>query len=306
MEDHDTTLWHPWDGTHHHGYDPKSFLNTFGEPLEFHLDTFGEIGFPWRTSEHEEHEGYVWLYTEMRPGETIFNNGGQLPVDTMHYVRKALMQVHTDGTMHHARKRFHSHTYFLEIENRFTGQKGVVYGGGWVDYGWLHTPYKKTRCVLPSDPPGFKDLNQQPYRAVMTRFDGQELVHFWSGLWPNQIVKQFFPDDPQHILGVAWSGLDGREYPDTTHCNEEEYDKVAFPEGSRKFQIFTVAVRNLPSPGSFIGVTDRWGHVVPNDDGGWGVDQVPLWVSAGVPQGIAMLNRPVRQGDNDAAPIMMF
>lgn len=299
---HDPSQWHPYNGDHHHGYDPKGFISIFGEPLATYLAEFGEISFPWRTSAVEEHEGYTWLFTSMRPGETIFNNGGKLPVDSLHYIRHALLQVHTTGDMHHLRKQFHSHYGFFLQENRYTGQQGVVATGGWVDYGSLHAPYKKKLCL--ETPPGHIDLNQPPYRSTQTRFTGKEMVEFWSGLWLNQKVKALFPADPQHILGLAWSTLDAKEYPDESHCMEEAFDKDAFEDGNRRFQLFTIALRNLPI-GPFAGYTDRWGHIIA-PTGTLGVDEVPLVVTSGVPVGEAMLNRPVLHGNETAAPIMQF
>lgn len=305
MPAHDPTKWHPYNGDHHHGYDPKLFLANFGAPLVDYLAQYDEIGYPWATSAVEEHEGYLWLYTAMRPGEVIFNNGGKLPVNELHYVREVLMQVHSDGHAHHLRKRYHSHYAFLRIENRDTGASGVVATGGWVDFGIFHAPYKQKHWPLPSDPPGFTNLNQPPYRSSQTQYRKPgEMVQFWSGLWPNASVMQYFPDAPQHILGVAWSELDAPEYPDPNHADDEEYDQPAVHPGHKRFQIFTTQVRNLPAA-PFVGWTNRYGHVVA-ETGLPGVDQVPLVVTGNVPLEPAMLNRPVQHNNPDAAPIMEF
>lgn len=298
--------WHPFDGTHHHGYDPKTFLPIFGQPLADYLNTYGEIGFPWATSPTEEHEGYLWLYTAMRPGAVDqFNNGGKLPWNTLHYVKHALVQVHTTGEVHHLYKRFHSHYGFFVVENRYTGEQGVVATGGWVDYGIFHAPYKQKHWPLASDPAGFVNLNQQPYRTSQTPYRKVgEMVQFWSGLHVNAAYEKYFNPVPQQILGMAWSELDAPEYPDPQDATNEGKIKPAVMGGHKRFQIFTVALRRLPRA-PFAGWTDRFGYVVP-ESGTPGIDQVPLVVTVGVPEGVAMLNRPVKQNDPTAAPIMEF
>lgn len=303
---HDPLHWHSYDGDHHHGVNPNAYLDLFGSPLYDFLAQYGEIGMPWATSPQEEHEGYIWLYTEMRPGTVDqFNNGGKVPWDKLHYIKHALVKVHTTGDMHHLRKRFHSHYGFFVVEDRNTGAQGVVATGGWADYGIMHAPYKTKHCPLPSDPPGFTNLNQPPYRSTQTAYRKPgELVHFWSGLRPNVSVAKFFPDDPQYLFGLAWNTLDATEYPGVI-CADEMYDKPAVLEGSRQFQLFTLALHNLPAARPFTGWTDRHGHLV-SPTGTPGVDEVPLIISAEVPQGNAMLNRPVKHGDALAAPLMEF
>lgn len=301
---HDPLSWHAWDGTHHHGVDPKQYIEVFGETLSDYLDTYGEIGFPWATSPLEEHEGYIWLYTERQPGEQIFNNGGQLPVNEINPVQAALICVHTTGDLHHLRKRFHSHYGFFLIEARDESSMGVVATGGWADYGIMHTKYKVTHCPLPSDPPGFTNLMQPPYRATTPEFRGGVMMQFWSGLGPNPAFAEYFPDNPNHLMRLAWSTLDATEYPDKNHCADEEYDKTAYLVGNRQFQIFTAALNNLPAA-PFYGWTNRHGHLV-TPTGNPGVDEVPLVVTAGTPAGLSMINRMVRQGDPNVAPIMVF
>lgn len=299
---HDPKIWHPHDGTHHHGYDPKAFLPIFGAPLQNHLNTYGEIGYPWATSPTEEHEGYIWLYTAAKPGGELF----KLPKGTHHYVMHALIQIHATGTMHHFRKRFHSFQAFLVTEHMTTKERGVVMTGGWTDYGICHAPYKAWHYKIPGvDPVGFTNINTSPYRATQTRYDMDGfLVHFWSGLKPQPVAAKYFPEKPQNILGLTWSTHDAKEYPGITTVVDESQDKTAVLDGNRKFQLFTVMLQNLPVA-PFNGFTNRYGHITTLL-GEVGVDKVPLSVSAGVPVGTFILNRDIKHGDPNAAPVMEF
>lgn len=298
---HDKTVWHAFDGTHHHGVNPHGYIPYFGETLINYLSTYGEIGFPWATSATEEHEGYTWLFTSYRgPVDQGKQDFAKLGVNT---IKHALLQIHTTGTMHHLRKRFHSHFGFFIVEDP-NGNQGVVATGGWGDYGIMHNPYKDHHCPLPSDPPGFTNLNQAPYRATQIEFRNNRLVHFWNAQKPLPVVAKYFPDKPANVFGLAWNTLDGLEYPGAD-CGDDTQDKQAVHDGNRQFQIFTLVLDNLPKA-PFNGWTNRFGHLV-TPTGTPGIDEVPLIVTAGTPTNAkAMINRIVKHGDANAAPIMVF
>lgn len=243
---HDPTQWHlpslEPGFRHHHGVNPRAYIEIFGAPLEHFLDTYGEISYPWHTPDENSvygfghHNAYVWLYDQAEPGKcALFNNGGQIPTDDLNCVTDVLMQLHTDGTQAHLRKRFHSHFVFVKVCNQLpgggAGDTCQIYGtGGWVDYGILETPYKQTYCPLVTDPVYFQttppDLNQPPYRTSHTAYRGDTslltdpayllwdelskaaldklpmVVEFWSGLRPNAIQEKAYD------LG------NGKGYPD--------------------------------------------------------------------------------------------
>lgn len=363
---HDIKQWHapsaePGFG-HHHGVNPADYVDIFGEPLSDHLANYGAISYPWNTPDENSyfgyghHTSYVWLYDQARNGCELFNNGGTLPVDTANCITDVLVQVHSDGTQKHLRKRFHSHYVFMRVCEQANGQPvepcGTVATGGWVDYGILETPYKTAWCPLPGVDPATPadgwDLNQFPYRTSMTEYRPEKnlpllfleenrfwdvvaldplplMVQFWSGLRPNFINSapyqiaydppQVYPANmPNYTVGLAWSSLDAWGRVDPVSCADPELDVFLAADGSSAwnnsaFQLFSVMLYQLPAPGPEVGMlrlwTNRWGLPVEGCVNA-SVDCVPLLIGAGVPNGMAIFNRPVQQGDPTAAPILEF
>lgn len=362
---HNPKLWHlPKDEDgwrHHHGVNPNDYVDVFGQPLIDYLTTYGEISYPWNTPDenseygHGHHTAYVWLYDEAKNGCEQYDNDGNPetnpPPDTC--VKAVLIQVHTDGTQAHLRKRFHSHYVFMKVCSKSDPNKcGVVGAGGWEDYGILETPYKTNHCPLSVDPivpTGYVfDLNQPPYRTSMTEYRGNMalltdpdylfwnmidlignsqnrppmVVQFWSGLMPNKAVEEVFdlnngktyPQNmPNQTVGVAWSSLDAWGIVDPINCVDPELDTMYDENGNSSlnntaFQIFTVALYDHPkAPTSGYGLwwTNRWGLLVDGCTVA-STDCVPLYVSAGAPDGAALLNRQVDQGNGNIAPILEF
>lgn len=326
---HNPTAWHfpsNFPGfEHHHGVNPENYIDIFGPTLSSYLATYGTVSYPWHTPDENSmeglghHHGYVWLYDhargdETQPGCELFNNGGNLPTDTLNCVTDVLIELHTDGTQAHLRKRFHSHYVFMRVCDQTLTQCGIVATGGWVDYGILHTPYKKVQCPLPGIDPEVPEgyvfnLDQPPYRTSFVEYRGDRVVQFWSGLHPNQVVADIYPEDPNATVGVAWSTIDAWGYINPEHCDDPAYDVFGVTEGRTElnnslFQIFTIFLYDHP-PAPFVGWTDRWGHVVEGCTQA-DTDCVPFVVTEGVPDGGALLNRPVKQGDPEAAPLLEF
>lgn len=326
---HNLTAWHfpaNFPGfEHHHGVNPADYVDVFGPTLSDYLATYSTISYPWQTPDENSpvglghHHGYVWLYDQARSddpysGCELFNNGGNLPTESLNCVTDVLMELHTDGTQAHLRKRFHSHYLFMRVCDQTLTQCGIVATGGWVDYGILHTPYKTTHCPLPDYDPevpaGYEfDLNQPPYRTSFVEYRGERVVQFWSGLRPNQIIADLYPENPNHTVGVAWSTLDAWGIIDPTDCADPSLDVYGESVGitglnNSLFQIFSIFLYEHP-PAPFVGWTDRWGHVAEGCTEA-GTDCVPFIVTEGVPDGAALLNRPVKQGDPEAAPLLEF
>lgn len=323
--EHQTNVWHPPSSLpgfeHHHGVNPADYVDIFGATLSDYLTTYGSISYPWHTTDENSpvglghHHGYVWLYDHARDGCELFNNGGHLPTETINCITDVLIQIHTDGTQAHLRKRFHSHYVFMRVCDQATlTQCGIVATGGWVDYGILETPYKQAHCPLPDFDPAVPegyvfDLNQPPYRTSQVVWKGNKVVQFWSGLRPNAIVADLYPDSPNYTVGVAWSTLDAWGIIDPAHCADPAYDVLGSTQGisglnNSLFQIWSVQLYEHP-PAPFVGWTNRWGHIVEGCTEA-STDCVPYIVTEGVPDGAALLNRPVKQGDQEAAPYLEF
>lgn len=235
MAGHDVQFWHPPIDepgfAHHHGVNPCEYIEIFGEPLEYHLATYGAISYPWATQDENlyygfgHHNAYVWLYDHAQEGCEFYNQNGALPTDTANCITDVLQILHTDGTQAHLRKRFHSHYAFMRVCAQEDGQPvepcGTAATGGWVDYGILETPYKGAHCPLPGiDPPepeGGFDVNQPPYRTSHIEYRPAnkinllfleenrfwnlldypntgfpDVVQFWSGLRPNPVVGDMY------------------------------------------------------------------------------------------------------------------
>lgn len=347
-----------------HGVNPNDYVSVFGSVLVDYLAKYGEISYPWRTADENleygfgHHTGYVWIYDHVEGGCALFDNDGNPDTNPPpgNCVTDVLVGVHTDGTLAHLRKRFHSHYVFMRACDTATlTQCGIVATGGWVDYGILEVPYKQNHCPLPgfdpAVPPGYMfDLNQPPYRTSMNAYKGNlalltnpdylfwdkidliglsqnrppMAVQFWSGLRPNADVdtqaiydlKNGLPypqNMPNQTLGVAWSSLDAWGIIETASCADPELDVMFDSTGhsalnNTSFQIFTISLYAHPAaPATEFAVywTNRWGLLVEGCTVA-AVDCVPFYVSAGTPDGGALLNRQVDQGNATIAPIHEF
>lgn len=319
--EHDPTQWHPLtqEYGHHHGVNPADYVAVFGEPLQNYLDTYGSISYPWRTpNENDEtgfghHNGYIWLYDQAREGCELFNNGNFPPdvaLASINCITDVLVQLHTDGTQAHMRKRFHSHYAFFRICDQATLTRcGVVASGGWADYGILQAPYKVSHCpIVEFDPePLPPSLDPPPYRASHVEVRGNEIVQFWSGLRAGSINAAAYPHDPNAFFGIAWSSLDAWGPINAEDCANPARDTfVGGDFNNSAFQIFTVMVYDVPSA-PFTGFTDQWGHVLAScPDLNDPLACIPLVISEGTPLGPASLNRSVDNGNPEAAPILEF
>lgn len=321
---HNPTAWHLPSTLpgfeHHHGVNPEEYGDVFGPTLSNYLATYGTISYPWQTPDENSpiglghHRGYVWLYDQARGGCELFNNGGNLPTDSINCITDVLIQLHTDGTQAHLRKRFHSHYVFMRVCEHTLTQCGTVATGGWVDYGILHTPYKTTHCPLPGIDPEVPEghvfnLDQPPYRTSTVEWRPNRVVQFWSGLRPNQIIASLYPDNPNNSVGVVWSTLDAWGIIDPANCADPALDVYGESQGltglnNSLFQIFAVQLYEHP-PAPFVGWTDRWGHVVESCEPNT-TDCVPFIITEGVPDGAALLNRRAKNGDPEAAPLLEF
>lgn len=306
MDQHNTTVWHEASTKpgfeHHHGVNPNEYVTLFGEPLADYLEKYGEISYPWRTLDENSHfgyghhHGYVWVYDKAEGGCELFNNGGKIPVDELNCITDVLMQIHSDGTQAHLRKRFHSHYVFMRVCDQETLSKCRVYGtGGTVDYGILETPYKEAWCPLPDDPVAYTqdnppDLNQPPYRTSAIEVRGYPWWNdeaylfldqvnlepisvpsqFWSGLRPNTIVANDYklndlpyPNNvPNASVGVAWASLDPWGIINPAACGSAELDEFIDETGNSglnntAFVVYTVYLYQHP-PAPVSGFAIYW------------------------------------------------
>jgi hypothetical protein len=150
------------------------------------------------------------------------------------------------------------------------------------------------------------NLNQPPYRTSTVDWRENQVVQFWSGLRPNPIVSDLYPEQPNATVGVAWATLNAWGIIDPAHCDDPTYDVFGVTEGytglnNSQFQIFSIYLYDHP-PAPFVGWTNRWGHVVEGCVEA-ATDCVPFIVTDGVPQGGALLNRRVKR---EFAPILEF
>ena len=114
------------------------------------------------------------------------------------------------------------------------------------------------------------DLNQPPYRANQTA-DRGDLVQYWNGLHPNAIQAQYYPHDPNALIGVAWNSTDTYQVWDVASgCGLASVDAAKTAAAKMvhtsydhsNFNVFEVLV--YPIPGApFVGFVDQWGHVMP-------------------------------------------
>ena len=306
--------WHaPLDAAcmhHHHGDDPRLYASVFDVPGEFDLhlwlDTYGELYQPlWLSSPTESIRGKIWLYVH-----TDVCEFGREPLETA-CITDILVSLHDEGTAAHTVPRLHSAAVVLracaESEGLPVPPCGVLALPGLLsDYGILETPYKLAHCALANDPPGFFDLNQAPYRAIATQDRGFDLVTFWSAAHANANNAEFYPADPNSLVGLVWSNNDAYQVWDVeSGCNlptvEEakaaaELMPVTAYDHSN-FSLFLVAV--YPHPAApFVGWVDVFGHVRPECSAPVGFTGdplntcVPLIITSGFPE-TAIYNIPV-------------
>lgn len=176
---HDDTAWHGlWDGVrgchygHTHNWDPAIVAGLFGQAGAL---VGQEISYPWRTPNEQErkHSGYKYGVNRDLPCE--FDFAGDLA--TSNCVRAFSLQYHShlllDPTV-----RFHS--FFAQglLCTQDGTRCGTMATGGWIDSGFLQSPYKVAHVPLPGiDPPGPVDLNEEPYKAFnRTNWGGVDFV----------------------------------------------------------------------------------------------------------------------------------
>lgn len=307
--EHDVTVWHsPGDG-HHHGADPQT-----SELWNLYLQATGgrEIGYEWLSSPIEnafpypagKHEGFTFL----REDDT---GRPQTPrAEGANYIDAYLLMLHALGNGHEIRGRFHSHYGVFKVSNEDGSKSGYVATGGHADYGILMAPYKQRVVQLPGDPPnwpyGEPEQFKLPYRATLRPTPGRN-IQYWNSQGQGKVAM--YPHRPNHILQVAWSTLDAFMKLDDEHPEDEELDTYLCPDGSCEFngslfQVNAIRLLHLPTQRPFSGFTDVHGHVISASEAG--PNAVPLIITAGVPQGDAILARAFLRGNCDEAPCFEF
>lgn len=305
MSEHKVNEWHKPTYGHHHGSNPRTspLYNLYMQA------TNQEIGYPWQTSPEEnyypypgKHEGFTFLREDDtgRP-QTERAEGAN-------FIDSYLLMVHTLGTPHAIRTRYHSHYGVFTVSNEDKSQVGHIATGGWGDYGLWHNFYKTKVVPLTSDPPdwpyGEKGEFGLPYRARLQP-DGDE-VQFWNS--QGQGRKRQFPHEPNNILQLAWKQLDCWGRPDENDPTNPMKDIYHCPDGTcgfngSLFQVNAIRLINLPSERPFSGYTNVHGHIVDDKYEG---TKVPLIITANVPQGNALLLREFQRGGCNDGPCLEF
>lgn len=314
IENHDVTKWHePTD--HHHGY---SVTDT--EFASLWLEMAGqEIAYPWLSSSTEngypypdgKHEGFKGLYEEDTGCENF--NG-----ITANCIKSYFMLVHTLGTVHAIHTRFHSFALAAMICNE--NQCGKIFTGGVHDYGVLHNQYKETICELPGDHPNYpydtqQGIHQPPYRTGHNTTDKPPTngvnAQFWNSMI-NREQSTYYPHSPNYVFNVTWFGVDAWGYinGDSEGCSDPAQAVNICPDGSceyngSRFQVFEMLIKNLPTQRPFQGFTNVNGQVDMSCTA-TSANCIPLYIEKSVPQGAAILDRQVRQGDCGRAPCQEF
>lgn len=260
---------------HHHGDNPRLYADVFddgGFDLHAWLDAYGELYQPaWLSSPTEDVRGMIWMYVHTDDCEA----GG---LDISGYagcVTDVLLRLHDVGDAGHMVNRFHSASAIIRSCHQLPGGVygnlcGVMAMGMLQDYGIFETPYKQAHCPLANDPPGFYDLGNFPYRTMQTE-DRGDLVQFWNAFRVNAVNKEFYPHEPNALVGTAWSSTDAYQVWDTAAgCGlaSLETAKAAAVEmpvtkyDHSNFSLWAVLVYGIPGT-PFEGFTDQWGHVMP-------------------------------------------
>lgn len=307
MNDHDTLHWHPPLG-HHHGADPRT------SPLwSLYLQATNgqEVGYEWQTSVHEnhfpfpdgKHEGFTFLREDDTGRHQTDRTAGANFIDSY------LLMLHALSNGHEIRGRFHSH-YGVFVVSDGKGNSGMVATGGHGDYGILMHHYKEKVVKLPSDPPdwpyGQKEQFKLPYRATLKPTPKMN-VQYWNSQGQGKVKT--YPHRPNNILQLAWSTLDAWDRLDDQFPENEDMDTSYCPDGSCEFnaslfQVNAIRLINLPTERPFIGFTDVHGHIIKATEAG--PNAVPLIITAGVPQGDAVLSRAFVKGNCSEAPCQEF
>lgn len=326
--DHDPTVWHePGVLYHHHGADPFDTTQVHPEIVEW-LQThpwgphFSRIGNLWESSPIEnvglwplgKHEGFINL-SEVDTGcdpynPTIYNGN---------CIRAYLYQIHALGNSAEFMARVHSWKAVLYVCGGIdgSGECGIVAFGGHHDYGERHSSYKKELCELGiSDPSGTG--GNPPYKANHTIDQPPYIAGAGSGpqylFWNSQanpVIGYAFDPDVNNIFTTAWNHLPWSvPSKDGQLCSDPEHDYFPCPDGScrnshREFQVFTMVAHLEGVPRPFEGYLDVYGNLNHNCTS-VGPLCVPFYVSETVPEGDAHINRLVRHGNPNEAPIMRY
>lgn len=312
--------WHGWQvdlrypslGAFSYGFNPCESLALYGPEYAAYLTAYNVDGPPY-SSAFEEPNGWRWLRTRVEadgtqstgvlPGEgcAFFDNNPQVPPPERLCITNLTMRVHNPGDAVHAHKRFHSVIVVARVCAVQDGLPvepcGTVGTAAIEDWGVKHIPYKTQICyddTTPRDANGdlypAKLIGQPPYVAFQPARNG--FAHqFISTVTFNPIVQPYYlnvlPEYPNHIIRASWNLMDAKE---TFACNGE-----AIPTGydASAYILHAVNLANLPPERPFSGFTDVNGYV---DATCTAVSNVcmPLWITAGVPQGIPFLSHPVQ------------
>lgn len=311
---HVVTSWHAYNGNHHHGYNP----NEAGELGKFFLQhTRQEVGYPWTSSPAEnlfpypsgKHDGFVILH-ETDTGCTMFSN-----FPSGNCIKEYLLEVHTRGNAETMLTRFHSDAGAFKICTGAEGAEpcGFVFTGGITDYGVFHNLYKTELCRLKSDPENYpyeelfngrqQGIHQPPYRA-----ETNSGAQFWSSLGPNPNWSKYgyYPEETNNVLQLAWNTVDPVNLiPDDQEICGDAGNAISKDGKNAQFQVFTIVLQNLPVKRPFFGFTDKNGSI---DESCVEASSscIPLVIQENVPLGKPILNRRVRQGNPDYAPIQNY
>ncbi len=322
--------WHGWQvdlrypglSPFSYGFNPCESLALYGPEYEAYLLDQNVDGLP-HSSALEEPNGWRWLRvrvekdgtqsTGVLPGEgcAFFDNNPQVPPPDRLCITNLTVRVHNPGDAMHAHKRFHSIIVVARVcavENGLPVEPcGTVGTAAIEDWGVKHQPYKTQLCyddTTPKDANGnlypFDLIGQPPYVAFQPARNG--FAHqFISTVTFNPIVEPYYlnalPELPNRIIRGSWNLMDAKE---VFVCNGE-----AIPTGydASAYILHAMNLANLPTARPFSGFTDANGYVDPTCTEVSNVC-MPLWITAGVPQGIPFLSYPVQfDGKNaDGSP----
>lgn len=303
--DHDLFTWHePMDG-HHHGANPLDVHPAITEWLETHPHgkLFSAIGHPWYSSPAEnlpDPEGKHWGFVNLAETDTGLDQGKLK--GTASPIEAYIIQLHTLRTTHAYRVRIHSWKGVFLIHGPGPAIDRIVACGGWHDYGERHALYKRTLCPLPDNPPypAKQTTDQPPYIAVA----GTERKYvFWSSL-TNPVIHPYFDAPPNQLCQVAWNERPWNAVS-LDDCTNMATDIMHDDPRNRgmEFQVFTIKLRISDyEPGEYY--TDVNGKLTQASAPG--PNAVPLHIGPAVPRDDALLNRIVRHGDPDEAPILVY
>lgn len=312
--EHDVTMWHaPGEGggtvaeqAHHHGHNPADtiFADYIAENWDNHF------GYPWHTSPAEnawpvgKHDGFHVLYEE----DTNCDLGNQPPGPC---IKSYLLIVHSIGTGHAVRTRFHSERLLaLVCQEGGAEPCDIVETGGHADYGTFHSLYKQTICTAdPANPPLPDNLviDQQPYRTT----NGSARTTFFWAANVNAIVEPYYNPIPNNIIDISWNELGVWSSPARANpeCADPAHDTVFASANGTKHQVFSIQLHLDQFPERpFSGFTDVHGNRVEGMDCiAASAHCVPIFIGENVPQNATpILSRIPRHGDPDFAPIQDF